>query len=423
MTSDSTEGDLDFLNEMTSLVYLALDYNPITGTIPDLSALTKLQMLSVPNTNMYGTLPQSLSKLTELRLLFLDDCGFDGNIDMLMGMKNLTHIYLEDNHFDNTMDDTSFAELEKLVHLDVSNCSFSGNVPGHLFNISSLEVIDMSDNTLEGELPAQALSDVEETSLKFLSLHSNKLTGAIPPSISNLKSLMTVDLSMNEFSDDIPSEIGDLERLSILFLGRNEYNELALDDAQWLKNLTSLTELSLKSSNLIQTIPDWLGSSLSKLLFLDLAENALTGTIPQSLQNMIDLTVLILNQNQLTGQLGLGDLIYLEVLLIDDNSLTGNTDDVCVHTITHFVSDCGGGSEEPFEAELTCECCTLCCNDSNVTCNDSEWLGNAEGIWEFGFDRVRWAFDDGMISPFVNYNYQQSVESSEAALAEGVEGP
>merc|ERR1711971_843330 len=112
---------------------------------------------------------------------------------------------------------------------------------------------------------------------------------------------------------------------------------------QWLKNLTSLTELSLKSSNLIQTIPDWLGSSLSRLLFLDLAENALTGTIPQSLSNMTDLTVLILNQNQLTGQLGLGDLFYLEVLLIDDNSLTGNTDDVCVHTITHFVSDCGGG--------------------------------------------------------------------------------
>ena len=112
--------------------------------------------------------------------------------------------------------------------------------------------------------------------------------------------MATLDLSLNEFSGEIPSEISELSNLNILFLGRNNYDEAPVP--VWLRNMTLLQELSLKSSSLIETIPTWLGE-LMYLLFLDLGENSLTGQIPQELGNLTELTVLILNSNSLTGEL------------------------------------------------------------------------------------------------------------------------
>jgi hypothetical protein len=51
----------------------------------------------------------------------------------------------------------------------------------------------------------------------------------------------------------------------------------------------------------------------------------------------------------------------------------------------------------------------LCCFDSNTTCNDDEWLGHHEGIWEFGYERVRWDFEKGAVSPLIDYNLLQSL--------------
>ena len=65
--------------------------------------------------------------------------------------------------------------------------------------------------------------------------------------------------------------------------------------------------------------------------------------------------------------------------------------------INHFVADCA--SDNTGEAEITCDCCTLCCNDENVTCNDSEWLGNHESMWENGYTRWTWEFESGSVSP------------------------
>jgi hypothetical protein len=70
-----------------------------------------------------------------------------------------------------------------------------------------------------------------------------------------------------------------------------------------------------------------------------------------------------------------------ETILIDDNDLTGNTNAMCEHEIEYFISDC---SKDPsVVGEIDCSCCTLCCTDANVTCNDADWLANHEGICKF----------------------------------------
>ena len=97
---------------------------------------------------------------------------------------------------------------------------------------------------------------------------------------------------------------------------------------------------------------------------------------------------------------------------MDGNSLTGNTEEMCQHTLMHFVADCGsetGDFDMPIDIELECECCTQCCWDEDTTCNDSEWLGNHKGIWEYGYSRVSWDFEDGDVSPLLPYNVLQEV--------------
>ena len=106
----------------------------------------------------------------------------------------------------------------------------------------------------------------------------------------------------------MPSEIGNLTDLSILFLGRNNFT--AAPVPTWLRNMTQLTELSLKSANLKDHVPIWL-SELTDLTFLDLGENDLYSIIPQSLNNLTKLKVLMLNDNRLWGELGLGKLANL----------------------------------------------------------------------------------------------------------------
>ena len=112
---DTVEGDLDFVKDLTSLTNLHLENNAdIVGTFPDaVSDMTNLGVLALYNTGLYGTIPPSLSKLTKLRGLQLGSCDFEGSIEVINGMPSLTHVYLENNRFNDTMDEAFFGGLDK----------------------------------------------------------------------------------------------------------------------------------------------------------------------------------------------------------------------------------------------------------------------------------------------------------------------
>ncbi len=94
-----------------------------------------------------------------------------------------------------------------------------------------------------------------------------------------------------------------------------------------LGNLTSLTSLALYSNALSGTIPDL--SNLDRLTNIDISSNQLSGTIPASLGNLASLTSLHLNSNQLSGTIpaSLGNLASLTRLRLFDNELSGQIPD------------------------------------------------------------------------------------------------
>jgi hypothetical protein len=86
-----------------------------------------------------------------------------------------------------------------------------------------------------------------------------------------------------------------------------------------------------------------------------------------------------------------------EILLLDNNEFSGSADVICLDQrldITHFVADCGAPNPE-----IVCSCCTVCCHDSNATCNNLDWDVNLDPIWEYGFDRVVYSFSQNVLPP------------------------
>lgn len=73
-----------------------------------------------------------------------------------------------------------------------------GEIPISLFNISSLRVISLLGNNLNGILPHETCNQLPQ--LKSFFLHNNYLEGTIPRSIGNCTSLQELYLYNNFFT-------------------------------------------------------------------------------------------------------------------------------------------------------------------------------------------------------------------------------
>ncbi|XP_039144095.1 receptor-like protein EIX2 [Dioscorea cayenensis subsp. rotundata] len=98
---------------------------------------------------------------------------------------------------------------------------FAGQIPPQLSNLSSLQVVDLADNNLEGHIP---LSFGDFKGLLVLDLSHNHLTGDIPEDISAMRNLISLDLSNNGFSGVIPSTMTGMSFLSHLNLSNNNFS-------------------------------------------------------------------------------------------------------------------------------------------------------------------------------------------------------
>jgi hypothetical protein len=73
----------------------------------------------------------------------------------------------------------------------------TGEIPFSLFNISSLIVINLNKNNLNGILPHEMCHQFPQ--LQMFTLHTNDYSGIIPRSIGNCTSLQYFSLADNFF--------------------------------------------------------------------------------------------------------------------------------------------------------------------------------------------------------------------------------
>lgn len=376
----------DTLERLTDMQFFDVRYNQLTGYIPlwlgtEWSQITEL---ALADNAMGGLLPDSMNLLHNLKSLALANNDFDGTLAPILNLNSLEFLYLEKNRFSAVVDDQFMADMENLIQVDISSNRLTGtDIPLHLFQHPKLQVLDLSDNNIMGQLP---LDIPVNTKLMYLALSDNILTGSLPPTIDQLQALHHLDMTGNDLSGPIPTALASMPKLTYLFLSENGFTEGPIPD--FISSMHQLRELSLSSTSRTGTLPQqWLGG-LDHLILFDVSYNKIGGSIPANIWNLPKLSYLLLNRNELTGALpdGIADASLLKMVLLDKNDVTGDMSAVCQQQNTILntvVADC--------DDLVGCTCCQ-CCSDSEVRCNDDILYTNMDFSWEHNYTRTSYAF-------------------------------
>jgi Leucine-rich repeat (LRR) protein len=243
-----------------------------------------LQYVGLINIQIKGEFPNWLiENNTYLQELHLENCSLSGPFLLPKNSHvNLSTLSISMNYFQGQIPSKIGAYFPGLEVLLMSDNGFNGNIPSSLGNISSLQVLDLSNNVLTGRI-----------------LLNNSLQGQIPGWIGNMSSLKFLDLSGNNFSGPLPPRFGSSSKLRYVYLSRNNLQgpiEMTFYDS------SRILALDLSHNDLTGRIPEWI-DRLSNLRFLLLSYNNLGGEIPIQLCKLDQLTVIDLSHNYLSGNI------------------------------------------------------------------------------------------------------------------------
>ncbi|KAB1215794.1 hypothetical protein CJ030_MR4G010914 [Morella rubra] len=240
--------DLSFLCSLTNATYLrklAIDHNNLGGLLPDFISnfSTTLSFLRLNYNKRTGDIPTGLTNLINLEVLLADNNELSGTIPFGLG------------------------NLGKLVYLDFSDNNFTGSIPSSLGNLGLVVQVYLGGNKLHGKIP-HTLAKCQN--LLFLNLSRNNLSGIVPSEVIGLSSsFVGVDF-------EIPASIGSCVRLEYLSLGRNFFHGHIPSSLESLRGIQSLV---LSHNNLSGEIPKFL-ERFTFLELLDLSFNHFEGEVP-----------------------------------------------------------------------------------------------------------------------------------------------
>ncbi|XWS13485.1 hypothetical protein CRYUN_Cryun36dG0041100 [Craigia yunnanensis] len=319
-------GNLAPLANLTALRFISLSRNRFQISMPFLSLanLPNLKILLAMRTrcNFSGTVPLwLLEKNPKLENLFLMGNSFTGPL-LLPSVFNLnvSSIDISDNKLQGQIPTNICSIFPNLDRLFLSKNALEGNIPPCLSGMSDLSFLDLSDNQLSGRVPEELIM---RSSLQVLRLSNNKLSGIIVPAIFSSNRLSKLYLDGNNFVGEIPdTDIPTIDfsyQLQDIDLSNNSlYGKLP----RWIGNLSSLERLALSNNQFEGSIPEEL-CNLYELQFLELSQNNLSGSIP-SCFNPPYIRHVHLNGNKLSGPLTFAlNSSSLVTLDLTGNNLTG----------------------------------------------------------------------------------------------------
>nr|GLL34335.1 probable LRR receptor-like serine/threonine-protein kinase At2g24230 [Ipomoea trifida] len=288
-----------------SLRSFNLSKNLVSGNLPsNIGNFGQLESLDLSFNNFSGSIPEAMSSLERLQVLNLSRNRFESRIPFgIMNCQALVSLDLSGNKLGDSLHDgfgEAFPNLQflnlagngiqgkgsdlsgmvSLTYLNISSNLFQGSVIG-VFE-GKLMVIDLSRNQFQGNISeVNFSSSFNWSSLVYLDLSENQITGEFFPELNDARSLKHVNLAYNRFS---PREFPHIDMLSGLeymnFSGTNLIGEIP----SGLSTLSSLKALDLSRNHLSSRIPSL---NMKTLQILDVSYNNLSGDIPLSLIEII----------------------------------------------------------------------------------------------------------------------------------------
>jgi Leucine-rich repeat (LRR) protein len=288
------------LFEMTQLIELVLDYNSLTGSLPDeFGSLTNLQILMMYNNYLTGGFPRAFGNMSELQSLGMYYNSISGTIPTEIGqLKNLSFFNMETNLLSSSLPTNLFgiAGMQQLV---LDSNFFSVTLCSQIGQLTDLEELEVADNILSGHLPSE-LANLNQ-SLRVSFLAGNLFSGQFPTVLTSLTSLIYLYLNQNLLSGTLSSSFGDLRNLEMVNLAHNSFTGL-IPSSLW--TLTTITEISIGANAFSGTLSHAI-QNMTRLNLFNGALNLFTGHFPSEVGLMGIIRSLDIHSNYFTGRLGL----------------------------------------------------------------------------------------------------------------------
>ncbi|KAF5178148.1 Receptor like protein [Thalictrum thalictroides] len=163
-----------------------------------------------------------------------------------------------------------------IVAYEIQNNLLTGNISPMFCSSISLQVLDVSNNSLSGMLP-QCLGNFSDN-LRLLLLGSNSFLGLLPQTYTNRSNLRVIDVSQNKMQGKIPRSLENCLMLELLLFSNNNFSDVF---PFWLGNLPQLKILAMRYNGFHGVIgkPDNGNLGFPDLRILDLSYNNFTGEI------------------------------------------------------------------------------------------------------------------------------------------------
>ncbi|OAY43748.1 receptor-like protein 35 [Manihot esculenta] len=265
---------------------------------PNLSNQSKLTLLDLSDNLITGAVPHWIWKVGNGSLLYLnlshnllDDLEqphsapnlvvLDLHYNRLKGRipsfpPSITYVDYSSNHFTSSIPDNIGTNLSVAIFFSLSNNSLTGVIPESICNATSLQVLDLSGNDLNGRIPSCLIERSEN--LGVLNLRKNNFGGNIQDNFPANCNLKTLDMSRNLLEGKVPQSLINCNTLEVLDLGSNKFNDTF---PCLLRNMSSLRVLVLRDNNFYGNIScrrtdvKW-----TNLQIVDIASNNLSGRLP-----------------------------------------------------------------------------------------------------------------------------------------------
>ncbi|KAM4108334.1 hypothetical protein ACB094_03G037200 [Castanea mollissima] len=268
-------------NKTGQVVGLNLGNSWLSGILSPNSSLFSLHHLQKLNLSMNGfifsTIPSSFSQLVRLSHLDLSYSNFTGQIPSEISWLTKL-ISLDLSNFNLHLKGKDLEAISKnmtnMRELHLDHVNISSSVPQPL--VTSLKILDISDNQLIGEIP-QCLGNFS-SSLSILNLKRNLFQGNLPETFMEGSILTSLDFSYNQIQGKIPRSLVKCRMLEVLNLGNN----MMIDTFPfWLESLPELQILILRGNGFHG--PIWGPHNMlgfSKLRVFDISYNNFSGKLP-----------------------------------------------------------------------------------------------------------------------------------------------
>ncbi|CAL5014535.1 unnamed protein product [Urochloa decumbens] len=290
------------------------------------SAFPELQFLDFSMNHVLLKGSDGLVGLSKLRHLDLSYNCFDASFMESLGkLVSLEVLRLESTAMVGALPASVFENLSDLKELDLSNNRLTGNLPASLFTLPRIEHLNVSQNLFEGSIPWSSRSNIS-SSFRTLDTSMNKLSGNFSFLwLRNLSNLEKIYLSGNvhlAIGVNFPGWTPPFQLKELLLSGCG-IDKSIIAEPHFLRTQNYLEVLDLSNNNLSGSFPSWLLAPQSTLLYVNLGNNLLSGSLDQIISAQTNLLAISLSSNCISGDLPANiSSIFPNATLLD---FSGNT--------------------------------------------------------------------------------------------------